>query len=245
MAPWQEDLSAGSGLWRSIFWAEFTTVRTAILMPILVLYLLVLMRLVSVRGDSESTLLNRIGLTAFGAFIATAPLRASTPLVTAVVGITTLSLMNLLLNGLNYAGILPSILLAPKPTLLVAHGVSCGVGQGRVGKDISSPLAWVHTCAISFASTSACSCCCLLCVPAGRLLLSQCRKVFMTPEKVQSQLRKAGYASLEAVLAAVMEPDGRCSVIPYGRWCHCVGRSGGLAQPQQKARVCTCVQLLR
>ena len=123
MAPWQDDFSANPAtLWRSIFYSEFTIVRTAILMPILVLYLLVLMRLVSVRGDSESTLLNRIGLTAFGAFIATAPLRASTPLTTALVGITTLSLMNLLLNGLNYAGILPSILLAPKSTLLVAHG---------------------------------------------------------------------------------------------------------------------------
>jgi uncharacterized membrane protein YcaP (DUF421 family) len=57
------------------------------------------------------------------------------------------------------------------------------------------------------------------CVPAGQLLPSQMRKVLMTPDKVQSQLRKAGYASLEAVLAAVMEPDGRCSVIPYGRCC--------------------------
>lgn len=49
------------------------------------------------------------------------------------------------------------------------------------------------------------------------------RKVFMTPEKVQAQLRKAGYASLEAVMAAVMEPDGRC--IPYGaQRQHCQGR---------------------
>lgn len=123
MAPWQDDLSADpGGLWRSMFYSEFTIVRTAILMPILVLYVAFLMRVISVRGDSESTLLNRVGLTALGVFIATAPLRASTPLATAVVGITTLSLMNLLLNALYFYGILPKHSITPKPTLLVARG---------------------------------------------------------------------------------------------------------------------------
>jgi hypothetical protein len=36
MAPWQEDLNGT--LWRSMFYTQFTTVRTAILMPILILY---------------------------------------------------------------------------------------------------------------------------------------------------------------------------------------------------------------
>lgn len=46
------------------------------------------------------------------------------------------------------------------------------------------------------------------------------RKVLMSPDKVQSQLRKKGFSSLDAVLAAVIEPDGSCSVIPYGGFTH-------------------------
>lgn len=125
MAAWQEDL-AGS-LWRSIFYSEFTIVRTAILMPILLLYLCVLMRIVGTRGDNESTLFNRIASIAMGAFLATAPLRASTPLATAVVGITTLGTMNLLLNFLYRAGVLPKHSLAPKPVLVVARGMCVSV----------------------------------------------------------------------------------------------------------------------
>jgi hypothetical protein len=62
---------------------------------------------------------------------------------------------------------------------------------------------------------------------AGQLLPSQMRKVLLTPDKVQSELRKAGLANLEDVLAAVMEPSGHCSIIPYGG-CHAV-QFGSLA----------------
>jgi hypothetical protein len=49
-------------------------------------------------------------------------LRASTPLATAVVGITILSTMNLLLNTLYWSGILSKHSIAPKPVLIVARG---------------------------------------------------------------------------------------------------------------------------
>jgi uncharacterized membrane protein YcaP (DUF421 family) len=42
------------------------------------------------------------------------------------------------------------------------------------------------------------------------------RKVLLSPDKVQSELHKAGLANMDDVLAAVMEPSGHCSIIPYG-----------------------------
>jgi uncharacterized membrane protein YcaP (DUF421 family) len=130
MAAWQEDLSAT--LWRSVLYSEFTIVRTAIVMPILVLYLAVVMRIVGTREDNECTLFNRIASIAMGAFIATAPMRASSPLATAVVGITILSTMNLLLNTLYYYGVLPKHSLAPKPVLVVARGMKLQSKEDRL-----------------------------------------------------------------------------------------------------------------
>jgi uncharacterized membrane protein YcaP (DUF421 family) len=167
MSAWQQEY-LDSGLWRSIFYTEFATVRAAILMPILVLYLLVLSRITSVRGINDSTVFNKIVTFGLGAFITTAPLRASTPLVTAIVGITILNALSLLLNMLYYYGVLPQHSIAAKPTLLVAR---------------------------------------------GHMIQPQMRKLFMRQDKVQSELRKKGHASLEDVFAMIMEPDGTCSII--------------------------------
>lgn len=108
-----------------MFYSEFTTVRAAILMPILMLYLLVISRITSVRGINDSTTFNKIITFGLGAFITTAPLRASTPLATAIVGITILNVLNLLINMLYFYGVLPQHSIAAKPTLLVARGEPC------------------------------------------------------------------------------------------------------------------------
>ena len=47
----------------------------------------------------------------------------------------------------------------------------------------------------------------------GRLLKHNLRREFLTPEDVESELRKQGVADISQVVSAHMEPDGQISVI--------------------------------
>jgi uncharacterized membrane protein YcaP (DUF421 family) len=47
----------------------------------------------------------------------------------------------------------------------------------------------------------------------GRMLKRNLRREFLTPEDVESELRKQGVADISQVVSAYMEPDGEISVI--------------------------------
>ena len=55
----------------------------------------------------------------------------------------------------------------------------------------------------------------VLLVKAGRMMMRNLRKEFLTREDLEAQLRQAGIEDVRRVRAAYLEGDGKLSVLPY------------------------------
>ncbi|WIA12169.1 hypothetical protein OEZ85_012241 [Tetradesmus obliquus] len=110
-------------LWQSLFYTKFTTVRTAVLTPIIVVFMFVLLRVGGSRTLTQTTLLNRIFSVAVGSLVGSAALRPTTPITATVIGAGIIMGAALLVDVAYAYKLLPASWVHPGPVLVYVDGV--------------------------------------------------------------------------------------------------------------------------
>lgn len=108
--------------WEAMFYSKYTTVRTAIMTPILVVFIFAVLRLAGARTLTQATLFNKIVLVAIGTLVGSVALRPNTPLTSTVIGTSIIVGLSLLIDTAYAMGIIPGCLLHVRPILLYANG---------------------------------------------------------------------------------------------------------------------------
>lgn len=140
-------------------------------------------------------------------------MRPSTPVVAVVIAAAVIVGIALLVNAAHARGLLPNCLVHPCPILLFANGEQCAQQQPRDSMHMRSTGSIL--CSSAAAHTHAFRLRRVI-VPAGQMLSDNLRRCMLAPEKVHSELRVKGHASMSKVFAVVLEPTGTFSVITQG-----------------------------
>ncbi|WIA32315.1 hypothetical protein OEZ86_003155 [Tetradesmus obliquus] len=119
---WREN-QLSPDLWQAMFYTKYTTVRTAVITPILVVFMFVVLRAAGTRTLTQATLFNRIVSVAVGSLVGSVALRPNTPLTSTVIG-TCIIVGAALLVDVAYAyKLLPASVVQAEPVLVYVDGV--------------------------------------------------------------------------------------------------------------------------
>lgn len=119
-AYWQQGMDAD--LWVDIWYTTFTTVRTAVLTPCIMLLVFTVLRLAGQRSLAEQTLFNKIAVVALGSLVGGAALRPNTPLVAVAIATVIIVGFSVAVNAIYMRGWIPGTILRPHPTLVWVDG---------------------------------------------------------------------------------------------------------------------------
>jgi hypothetical protein len=119
-AFWQQGMDAE--LWGDIWYTTFTTVRTAILTPCIMLLVFTVLRLAGHRSLAESTLFNKISVVALGSLVGGAALRPNTPIAAVAVATVIIIGVSVVVSILYMWGWIPGCVLRPQPILVWVDG---------------------------------------------------------------------------------------------------------------------------
>jgi uncharacterized membrane protein YcaP (DUF421 family) len=109
-------------LWEAMFYTKYTTVRTVIMTPILVVFVFAVLRLGGTRTLTQATLFNKIVLVAIGSLVGSVALRPNTPLTSTVIGTFIIVGLTMVMDTAYAMGLIPGSFLHCRPILLYANG---------------------------------------------------------------------------------------------------------------------------
>lgn len=140
-AFWQQEIQPR--FWADIFYTTYTTVRTAVLTPIIMLLVFTVLRLAGQRSLTESTLFNKITLVALGSLVGGTALRPNTPLVSVAIATVIIVGFTVAVNHIYMRGWIPGAALRAHPILLWVNGETAAViGTPAAARDSCCNCAW-------------------------------------------------------------------------------------------------------